>query len=244
MTHRLAALLCFVLLSSSAAFALDLGAPGRPAADATRDALDHPAEVVALTGVKPGMRVADVFGGSGYWSELFAQEVGAQGQVLLHNNKAYLGFGEVSKGLESRLAGARLANVVRHDREAAALDLAPASLDGALIMLTVHDFWLEEEGWDVTADKVLPQLRVALKPGAFLLIVDHHGNAGTGNAQVKSLHRIEESFARKAIEGYGFQFERASEVLRNAEDHHTLIVFDPKVRGRTDRFVHLYRNPG
>jgi predicted methyltransferase len=111
-------------------------------------------------------------------------------------------------------------------------------------MLTVHDFWLEEEGWDVTADKVLPQLRAALKPGAFLLVIDHHGNAGTGNSQVKSLHRIEESFARKAIESYGFRFESASELLRNPADDHTLIVFDPKVRGRTDRFVHVYRNPG
>jgi predicted methyltransferase len=244
MTRHLVALLCLALLGPLGASALDLAAPGRPATDATRDALDHPAEVVALTGVKPGMRIADVFGGSGYWSELFAQEVGPQGQVRLHNNKAYLGFGEVSKGLEARLAGGRLANVVRHDREAGALDLAPASLDGALIMLTVHDFWLEEEGWDVTADKVLPQLRAALKPGAFLLVIDHRGNPDTGNSQVKSLHRIEEPFARKAIEGYGFRFEKASEVLRNAADDHTLIVFDPKVRGRTDRFVHLYRNPG
>jgi predicted methyltransferase len=110
-------------------------------------------------------------------------------------------------------------------------------------MLTVHDFWLEEEGWDVTADKVLPQLRAALKPGAFLLIIDHHGNPGIGSSEVKLLHRIEESFARKAIEGFGFRYERGSEVLRNPADEHTLIVFDPKVRGQTDRFVHLYRNP-
>ena len=244
MKTRIGLFLFAALFVPLGALALDLGAPGRPAADATRDALDHPVEIVAFSGVAPGMHIADIFGGGGYWSELFAQAVGPQGGVVLHNNKAYLGFGPVSKLLEERLAGGRLTNVVRHDREADALDLAPASLDGALIMLTVHDFWLQEAGWDVTADKVLPQMRKALKPGAFLLVIDHHARAGSGNSEATSLHRIEESFERKAIEGYGFTFEKISELLRNPADDHTLVVFDPKIRGRTDRFVHLYRNPG
>ena len=237
-------LLLGALLAAFNASALDLNAAGRPAADAARDALDHPAELIALTGVKPGMRIADVFGGGGYWTELFAQAVGPGGQVLLHNNRAYLGFGAVTKLMDERLAGGRLANVVRHDREADALDLAPASLDGALIMLTVHDFWLKEDGWDVTPDKVLPQLRKALKPGGFLLIIDHRAAAGAGSSATQSLHRIEESFARAAIEGYGFRLEKSSELLANPDDDHSLLVFDPKIKGRTDRFVHLYRNPG
>lgn len=244
MKLRFATVFLGLLLAPLAALALDLTAPGRPASDALRDANDHPAAIVELSGVQPGMQVVDVFGGGGYWSELFAQAVGPQGRVLLHNNRAYLGFGTVPRLLEERLAGGRLANVTRHDREAGALELAPASLDGALIMLTVHDFWLQEEGWDVTAEKVLPQVRKALKPGGFLLVIDHRAAAGTGNTVVKSLHRIEESFERAAIESFGFRFEKSSEVLANPADDHTLVVFDPAIRGRTDRFVHLYRNPG
>ena len=45
---------------------------GRPAADSARDALDHPAEMLRLAGIKPGMKVADVLAGDGYYSELRA----------------------------------------------------------------------------------------------------------------------------------------------------------------------------
>ncbi len=56
---------------------------GRSAADATRDALDHPAQILRLSGIKPGMRVADVLAGDGYYSELSSYVVGLQGRVLL-----------------------------------------------------------------------------------------------------------------------------------------------------------------
>ncbi|HEV7432860.1 MAG TPA: hypothetical protein VGN77_07445, partial [Steroidobacteraceae bacterium] len=45
-------------------------APGRSAADLKRDALDHPGEVLRLTGIQAGMHVADVLAGDGYYSEL------------------------------------------------------------------------------------------------------------------------------------------------------------------------------
>ena len=50
--RRIAMLLLVLLCAPAGALALDLGAEGRPAADVTRDALDHPVEVVALTGVR------------------------------------------------------------------------------------------------------------------------------------------------------------------------------------------------
>ena len=32
-------------------------------------------------------------------------------------------------------------------------------------------------------------------------------------------------------------------MLRNADDDRSKNVFDPAIRGKTDRFVHLYRKP-
>ncbi len=55
--------------------------PGRPAADSARDALDHPAEMLRLAGIKPGMKVADVLAGDGYYSELLSYAVGPTGHV-------------------------------------------------------------------------------------------------------------------------------------------------------------------
>ncbi|HXP64830.1 MAG TPA: hypothetical protein VN815_05085, partial [Steroidobacteraceae bacterium] len=77
-----AALLC----AGSAASAADeydaaLTHPGRPAADSARDAIDHPAEMLRLAGIKPGMTVADVLAGDGYYSELTSYVVGPKGRV-------------------------------------------------------------------------------------------------------------------------------------------------------------------
>src|SRR5882757_6215360 len=65
---------------------------GRSAADLKRDALDHPAEILRLTGIAPTMRVADVLAGDGYYSELLSYLVGPQGQVLSINNTAFDGW--------------------------------------------------------------------------------------------------------------------------------------------------------
>ena len=39
---------------------------GRTADDQKRDALDHPAEILRLSGIKPGMRVGDFMASDGY----------------------------------------------------------------------------------------------------------------------------------------------------------------------------------
>src|SRR5256885_13461382 len=59
---------------------------GRSADDVKRDALDHPGDILRLTGIGPGMRVADILAGDGYYSELASSLVGPTGQVLSINN--------------------------------------------------------------------------------------------------------------------------------------------------------------
>ena len=102
--------LALVAASAKAADLYDaaLTQPARPAADKQRDALDHPAELLRLAGIAPGMHVADVLAGSGYYSELLSYIVGPSGKVLLINNAAYDAW---SDGLNARLAANRLPNV-------------------------------------------------------------------------------------------------------------------------------------
>lgn len=63
---------------------------------------------------------------------------------------------------------------------------------------------------------------------------------GTGKDSAQELHRIEESFARQDVESYGLKYTGKSDALRNPADDYTAIVFDPKVRGKTDRFVLVF----
>ena len=62
---------------------------GRPAGDLKRDEIDHPAEVLRLTGIRPPMVVADFLAADGYYSELLSYLVGPKGRVYLLNNDAF-----------------------------------------------------------------------------------------------------------------------------------------------------------
>jgi len=58
-----------------------------------------------------------------------------------------------------------------------------------------------------------------------------------------TLHRIDPELAIKDIEAAGFELEDTSDVLKNPDDDHTKIVFDPAIRGKTDQFVLRFRKP-
>jgi predicted methyltransferase len=54
-------------------------------------------------------------------------------------------------------------------------------------------------------------------------------------------HRLNEDFAKKALTSHGFVLEKTYDGLRNKDDQLDKMVFDPAVKGKTDRYVHLYR---
>ena len=45
------------------------------------------------------------------------------------------------------------------------------------------------------------------------------------------------------FEKAGFVLEATSDLLRNPDDDHSKLVFDPSIRGKTDRFVLKFRKP-
>lgn len=219
-----------------------LTSESRLEADRVRDQTSRPELVLALLDLQPGDRVADIFGGGGYYSELMGLIVGEGGVVLLHNNQAYLSF--VDQALADRFDNRSLPAVVRHDREVENMELGQAQLDAAIIIMSYHDLYQVAEGWPkIDAADFLGQIYRALKPGGKFLIVDHVAKPGSGKAAAQDLHRITPEFAREDITGSGFELAAESDALRNPDDDHSLMVFDPVIRGKTDRFVHLYRKP-
>jgi predicted methyltransferase len=215
----------------------------RSAADRERDAREKPAEVMEFAGFKPGMTVADIFGGGGYYTELVANVVGPKGKVLLINNGAYNSFS--NDDLKARFKDKdRLANVERTTVETCNMLLGDGTLDAAMIVMSYHDLYYSDPkgGWPpIDAANFLKQIHRALKPGGVFLIVDHSAKPGSGKAPAQDLHRIDEAFAKKDIASHGFELAGSYDGLRNASDDRAIMVFDDKVRGKTDRFVHLYR---
>jgi predicted methyltransferase len=220
-----------------------VAAPERSAKDRERDARDKPAELLTFAGLEPGMKVADVFGGGGYWSEILVRAVGPSGSVTLVNNPGYFNFSK--DDLKARFGDSRLKEVKRRVFEMSNMDLGREQFDLIVIYLSYHDiYWVDEEvyGWPkIDADRFLTKLHEALKPGGKLLVVDHAAVAGSGKAAASDLHRIDEAFAKKDMSSHGFLLEKSWPNLRNSADDHTKGVFDEAIRGKTDRFTHLYR---
>jgi predicted methyltransferase len=245
-------LLCMVCLlapaHADAADRYDAAAanPARSAADVTRDALDHPAEILRLSGIKPGMRIADVLAGDGYYSELASYVVGPKGKVFMINNAA---FDHWSEGpLQTRLKAGRLGNVEYETLDLNHMNLPPASLDAVFLVKVYHDlYWVDTEGgiWPkVDVSGVLDQLAGALKPKGVLVLVDHSAKPGSGNSAASALHRIEESYAIKDFESHGFKVIAKSDVLRRPDDARDQISYKGPLLGKTDRFVLVFRKTG
>lgn len=207
--------------------------------DLKRDETSKPKEIIEFSGVSEGMRVLDVFGGGGYYSELLSQVVGSKGKVFLHNNQAYLKF--VGKELKARVADNRLPNVVDYQKEAGNLDLDANSFDAVFFVLGYHDLYHKSQSWDVDKDKFLAQLSKGLKKGGLLLVVDHAAPDDSGVKFSQKLHRISEQYVKTELESKGFQFIKAAQMLRNEKDSRKISPFRPEIRRKTDRFVLLFK---
>jgi predicted methyltransferase len=217
---------------------------GRPAADSARDMLDHPAEMLRLAGIKPGMKVADVLAGDGYYSELLSYAVGPRGHVYLINNLAFDNWSQPA--LKDRMAGGRLTNVTQQTVDLDDMKLPAASLDAILLVKVYHDmYWVNtspKNPWPkVDVSAVLNQLSRALKPGGVLLLIDHSAKAGHGKSDAGELHRIEEAFAVEDFTAHGFKLVAKSDLLRRPDDARDLISYKGPALGKTDRFVLVFR---
>jgi predicted methyltransferase len=211
-----------------------INSPERPAADKALDAGRKPDQILAFYGIKPGMKVADIFAGGGYMTELFARIVGPKGAVYSQNAPFPDSFKKVENEWNERLKEPALKNVVKVSKPFDAPDLLPVppdSLDAVIIHLNYHDL----VGFKLNRDNVNAAVFKALKPGGIYGIVDHSAATGTGDTETTTLHRIDEQFLIKDVERAGFRLYGASSALRNPKDDRTWLVF--KHRGETDRFM-------
>ena len=252
MIHRWAAAIsCIVLLAAAARqegtppppptgqdpIALAVAHPDRPDLDRQRDPDRRPSEVLAFFGIKPGMKVADIMTGSGYYTELVSRVVGPEGHVYGVNTQSLLDvFG---KQLEARLTKPGLQNITLLTRELEDPEL-PEGLDAVLLIRFYHDFpWLGVRRMDFNR-----MVFRVLKPGGIYGVIDHQARAGSGIDDVR-LHRIDAELVKSEIQAVGFVLEATSDLLKHPEDTRDwAIMADNSVRrDKTDRFIFRFRKP-
>jgi predicted methyltransferase len=217
--------------------------PGRPQSDIAYDAGRKPEAVLELIELRPGQRVLDVVAGGGYYTRLLAP-LAAPGTVFAHTTAGLMD----QQGMAARWSALKAAHpTVRLVLGVPGQFPLPERLDRALFHLTFHDLWWESDEYRIPRmdpDAFLAQLHAAMVPGGLVLVVDHRANAGAEpRAEAAARHRIDPAVVKAAMAKAGFRLAEESDLLRVAGDDLETMVYDPKIRGKTDRFVLLFRRP-
>lgn len=125
----------------------------------TRDRLREADEVMNRAGIRPGMTVADIGAGEGYYTIRLANRVGKDGRVLAQDIVP-----QVRDALAERVNRERLDNVSVKLGEPADPKLPEGSFDRIFMVHMYHEIEAPYE--------FLWNLRPALKPGGEVIVVD------------------------------------------------------------------------
>ena len=213
--------------------------PARPQAERDRDAVRHPAEVLAFAGVKPGDKVGELLPGRGYFTHVFCRIVGERGHVYT------LGFPPPpDRPPPPDMASGTAANDGCGNVTAIVAPLAEATLPGGLDVV-----WTSENYHDLNSSRTPPaaleafnrRIYAALRPGGVYMVEDHAASAGTTLAQSEPLHRIDPAIVRQQLEAVGFSYVGESSVLHNPADARDAPPFS--MQGRSDKFLLKFRKP-
>jgi predicted methyltransferase len=215
----------------------------RPPADRERDANRKPAETLAFTGIKPGAQVAELLPGGGYYTRLFSKAVGPSGHVYAlvpaPLPDAPADAPDFAARVKAIAADPNYANVSVVVEPFSRLGV-PAPVDLVWTSQNYHDLH-NFPGLDVGIFNKM--VFDDLKPGGIYLILDHAAEAGSGGRDTGTLHRIDRQTVEQEVLAAGFVLVGGSDLLRQPGDKHTLKVFDPQVRGKTDQFILKFRKP-
>jgi predicted methyltransferase len=202
-------------------------------------------ELIRFARVDAGSTVIDVYPGDGDWTRLFSDVVGPEGRVFSFVPAEVAHFKNDPLGRMRSLAKEPgRENVDAVSADLAAMPEATQPADVLWMHLFYHDLHtalIQDKG--ATADAFNRAVYEALKPGGRYVIVDHAAAAGSGTSDAPSLHRIDPASVRKEVEAAGFVLEAESNMLANKDDPHSIKVFDPSIKGQTDRFAYRFVRP-
>ena len=225
-------------------YAAAVAAPGRPVDDITLDEGRKPAQVLAFLGLKSGDKAADIMAGSGYYSEIMARAVSPKGKVTAYEPTQFAKGDKFTAPWDALKARQKNLTLEIYPFDAFA---APAnSFNFVMLHLVYHDLYWQSEKFGVPKSDpaaFLKAIYAATKPGGIVGLVDHVADPGDTRATVDKLHRIDPDTVKADFKAAGFVLEAESPLLRVPGDDHAKLVFDPMVRGKTDRILYRFRKP-
>ncbi len=196
--------------------------PARSAENVTRDQYRHPKQTLEFFGLKPDMKVAEIWPGGGWYSEILAPALKDKGVFYAAHfdpdgGKSYYKKSRDSyaKRIETDPAFAKVKLTAFSPSKS--LEIAPeGSLDMVLTFRNVHNWFIDGDTEYML--EAFKQFHKALKVGGVLGVVEHRLPRGYDQLARKKSGYMKESLVVQMARKAGFNLVESSEINANPKD--------------------------
>lgn len=196
-------------------------APTRRADYVKRDIYRHPVETLQFMGIKPDMKVVEIWPGGGWYTEILAPYLKDHGLLyaahfdpMMENNQLVSALQRFEEKMQSNDIYSKVIITVFNPPEET--DIAPAgTADMVLTFRNLHN-WLQKG--QSSFDSAITAIHKALKPGGVLGVVEHRLNPSIKAPKGFKGGYVDQEFTIKKIEALGFKLVAQSEINANKED--------------------------
>ena len=202
-------------------------------------------ELIRFARVEAGSTVIDVYPGDGDWTRLFSDVVGPEGRVYSFVPAEVAHFKNDPVGLMRALAkepGRENVEAVSADLVAMPEVTQPA--DVLWLHLFYHDLHtalIQAKG--ATAADFNRAVYERLKPGGSLRHRRSRRRRRVGHERHPVAASDRPCVRPRGGGGGRLRLDAQSTMLANKDDPHAIKVFDPSIKGETDRFVYRFVKP-
>jgi predicted methyltransferase len=205
----------------SASLAWAVAGDWRSKADKARDAWRHPAQTLAFWGLKPGQTVVEFWPGAGWYTEILAPYLAANGGKLYgaqfqadpvgHPAEAQL-MDAYAKKLAARPALYGQPTLTAFGPTSG--PVAPAGGADLVVFARVISCWM---GAGI-AEKAFRDAFAALKPGGVLGVEENRAMSGGVQDVLAASGYVQEAYVKRLAQEAGFTFDGTSEINANPKD--------------------------
>lgn len=189
--------------------------------DRARDPWRHPVESLKFWGLKPGQTVVEFWPGAGWYTDIIAPYLAANGGKLY---AAQLDVSDPANAAARQVVDAYRKRLEANPRLYGKVEITafgpktgpvapPGSADLVLFLRNLHD-WMAAG----IAEKAFRDAFAALKPGGVLGIEEHRADPAAVPDPLATNGYVQQAYVVKLAQEAGFLFGQASEINANPKD--------------------------
>jgi len=163
-----------------------------------RESEENPEGALDAIGIKPGMIVADIGAGTGYFSMRMARRVGAKGEVYAEDIQP-----EMLHMLRQNASSEKLTNIQTVLGTDTDPKLPTNALDLVLLVDVYHEFSQPQ--------KMLRKIRESLKPDGRLVLLEYRKE--DPSIPIRPEHKMSVQEVKLEVEAEGFHLDQVLETL-------------------------------